>query len=475
MPYADIRDYLAALETKGLLRHVKVEVDKDWELSCVSRMMYLHLQEKDRYAIVFDKVKGYDIPVAVAVLGASREVYATGLETTVDNIYEKWLHALLNPVKPKTVSEGPCKDNILKGKDVDLNKFPIPIWTPDKDVAPYITSPYVITKDLETGVQNVGTYRLQIKERNKTGISLNPQQDIGIHYAKYEREGKPMPIAIAIGTDPTIGMVSVTKIPTGVDEFTIAGGLRGEPVELIKCETSDLKVPATAEIIVEGEVPPYVREPEGPFGEFAGFVGPERKRAVVNVKCITHRNNPIYQAFISQKPPSESSTIKGTGFEALIYKHLVHDLKIPGVLGIHIPDYSAAVGQVVIKMVPQYPGHAKHVLLAAASTRRGVGKIIIAVDEDVDIRNPNDVNLALSFRMQPDRDVTIIPRTPSLPGDPSTAPGSALMETEEEHLIGSIMLIDATRKWTFPDVSLPSEEYLDKVRKTWGKYGLPRL
>lgn len=474
MPYNDLREYLVKLEKKNLLKRVKVEVDKDWELSCVSRMMYLHLPEKKRYAIMFDNVKGYDIPVVNGALGASRDVYATALETTVNKIHEKWLYALLNPIEPKMVSDAPCKENILMGEDVDLTKFPIPIWTPGKDAAPYITSPYVFTKDLETGVQNIGTYRLMIKAKNKTGISLNPPQDIGIHYAKYEKNGKPMPTSIVVGADPTVGLVSVAKIPTGVDEITIAGGLRGEPINLVKCETNDIKVPATAEIVIEGEVLPNVREPEGPFGEFAGYMGPKRSRCEVNVKCITYRNKPIYQAYISQKPPSESSVIKGTAYEALISKHLVHDLQIPGILDVHIPDPAAAIGQIYIKIKKQYPSHAQDILLATASRRHETGKIIAVVDEDVDVRNLNDIFWALTFRMQPARDVVIIPNTTPLSGDPSTAPGAPDF-ADPKLKIGSKMLIDATKKWPFPDISLPSDEYLNKVRQNWEKYDLPPI
>jgi UbiD family decarboxylase len=469
VPYKDLREYLSLLDRRGYLKRVKKEVDKEWEISCVMRQVLTKLPEEERYALIFENVKGHEIPVVVGALGVSNHVYAIGLETTPENILERWARALRNTVEPKTVENGPVKDNVIKGSKVDLNKFPIPTWTPGKDGGPFITAPYVVTKDPETGVRNVGTYRMQLKGRNKTGILIEPHQHIGMHCRKYEIMDKPMPVAVVIGTDPTIGMTSVAKVPYGVDEFAVAGGLRGEAVELVKCEMVDLEVPATAEIVLEGEVPPNVRELEGPFGEYTGYVGGAAERHVFNVSCITYRENPIYQAFINEMPPTESNKIIGIGLEALYYKHLVYDLKFP-VKDVYIKEASGSQAYVVISFRSQYTGQSKQILASALGINPICGKIVVIVDDDIDIRNNFMLDWALSFRMQPDRDIIILPGTPPLPLDPSVAPNGA---PPEPLCVVSRIGIDATKKWPYPDLSLPSRELMDKVRKRWSDYGLP--
>jgi UbiD family decarboxylase len=386
-----------------------------------------------------------------------------------------------------------CKESVLKGDQVDITKFPIPIWTPGKDGGPYITSPYVITKDPDTGIRNVGTYRMMIKGRNKTGITVSPVQHIGMHYAKYEERNESMPAAVVIGADPTIGMTSVAKLPYGTDELSVAGGLRGTPIKLVKCETVDLEVPETAEIVLEGVIPPEIREEEGPFGEFVGYLTPTLLHPIFDIKCITHRSNPIYQAFVSQKPPSESSKIKGIGIEALIYKHLVHDHQIPGVLDVHVTESSAVQGHVIIKIRKMYPGHARQVLhtcwtVTAYGGGSMLGKIISVMDDDIDIRDPFAVDWAYNFRVQPHRDITIIPRhgMRGLLHDFSMAPPASDegitkqgldSEFKGRQMESSKMLIDATKKWPYPEVALPSQEYLDRAKERWkaGEYGFPPL
>lgn len=491
MPFKDFREYLSLLEKKSFLKRVKAEVNKDWEISSIARLVYTELPEEKRYALLFEKVKGYDVPVVVGAIGASRAVYAAALETNPDRILERWLTALTHPIEPIMTENAPCKENVCEGEKVDITNFPIPIWTPGKDGAPYITSPYVITKDPDTGIRNVGTYRMMIKGKNKTGITVSPVQHIGAHYAKYEERGEPMPIAVVIGADPTIGMTSVAKVPLGTDELSIAGGLRKTPIELVKCETVDLEVPATAEIVLEGEVPPKIREVEGPFGEFVGYLTPKLLHPIVNIKCIACRNNPIYQAFVSQKPPSESSKVKGIGIEASIYKHLVHDHQIPGILDVHVTESSAVQGHIIVKIKKKYPGHAQQVLhtcwtVTAYGGGTMLGKIISVMDEDIDIRDLSDLDWAYNYRVQPDRDITIIPSAglQGLLHDFSIAPpthgeGEAKQGLESEFkgakMEGSKMLIDATKKWSYPELALPPKECLDRAKARWkaGKYNLP--
>ena len=303
MAYRDLRDYVAALEKHGKLRRVTKEVDKDWEIAAVCRQLFKKIPPARRPAVVFENVKGFDIPVVAGVLGASRDIYALGLETEgVEGINRKWDNALENPIPPRLVKQAPCKENILHGKDVDITKLPVPTWTVGEDPAPFFTSPYLITKDPETGVRNIGTYRMQVKGPNKTGLLIGKRQDMAWHIYKNNALNKPTPLAVVIGADPTIGYVSVSKMSEALDEFAVAGALRGEAVDLVPCETVPLEVPATAEIVLEGEIPPNSVEPEGPFGEYTGYMGPAGNEPFFNVKCMTFRNKPLYQAFISQMP-----------------------------------------------------------------------------------------------------------------------------------------------------------------------------
>ena len=301
MAYTDLRAYLAALEEKGKLKRITKEVDKDWEIAAVCRQLFLKIPPRRRPGLMFEKIKGFKIPLVAGILGASREIYALGLETdSVDGINRKWDQALEKPIPPRLVKEGPCKENMLVGNQVDIFKLPVPIWTVGEDPGPFFTSPYVITKDPDTGVRNVGTYRMQVKGPNKTGFSMGRNQDIAIHVRKNNQRNQPTPVAVVVGTEPSIGFVSVAKMSELLDEFAVAGGLRGEPVDLVPCETVPLEVPATAEIVLEGEIPANYQEQEGPFGEYTGYMGPAGPDSVFHIKCMTFRNNPIYQAFISQ-------------------------------------------------------------------------------------------------------------------------------------------------------------------------------
>lgn len=470
--YGDFRQYLTALKEMGLLRTVSVPVDKDWELSCIMRRIFRELPERDRYGVIFENVKGFKNHVAVGVCGASRKVYAAGLKTEPDQIKHRWIKALTQPIEPKVVATGACKERILVGEKVDLTAFPIPTWTPGLDSAPYITSASVITRDPEDGRYNVGTYRLQVKGKSRTGILILPEQHIGQHFKKYKLLGKAMPVAVAVGNDPALCMTAVAKIPYMMDEYTVTGGLRGAPLELVPCQTNDLLVPASSEIIIEGEIPLDELEDEGPFGEFTGFMGPKGPMPVVDIKAITCREDAIYQAYISQLPPSESTKLRGIAHESLVYKHLVHDLGLPGIHDVHLTETSTSLGHLIVKMTPKYQGHTKQVLSAAWTHDPTLGKIVSVVDEDIDIRDPYQVDWAYSFRMQPARDVTIIKDVASLALDPSTAPPEAPFK---EKLIGSKILIDATKKWEYPEVAMPPKDLMEAVKKNWAAYGLPEI
>jgi UbiD family decarboxylase len=469
MAYQDLREYLQALEKAGKLKRISREVDKDWEISAVARVAFQNIPEKERPALMFENVRGYDIPVVVGVLGGSRAIYALALNTRIEEIASKWAQAQKNPLDPVIVNTGPCKENILTGNDVNIFQFPVPVWTVGEDPGPYLTAPFVVTKDPETGIRNVGTYRCQLKERDKLGVWINFVQHGRRHVEMNNARNRPTPVAIVLGADPTVGLTSVSRMAYGLDEFAVAGSLRGKPLELVKCETCDLEVPAHAEIIIEGEFLANTLEKEGPFGEYPGYMGAEADSYVMKIKCITYRHKPIYQAFLSQMPPSESSCIRGIGREMGIYKHLVHDLRLP-VKDVYLLESGGSSAYLAISIKQEHEGQAKHVMWAAWSVDPTLGKFTVVVDDDIDIRDPFALNWALSYRVQPHKDVQIIHGTPAVRLDPSQA-SEEVPQLDTSRRLSSKMGIDATKKHRYPLVALPPKEHLLKVREQWKEYG----
>jgi UbiD family decarboxylase len=471
MAYQDLREYIVALEKHGKLKRVTKEVDKDWEIAAVCRQLFKKIPPPKRPALVFENVKGFDIPVVAGVLGASREIYAIGLETeSVEGINRKWDHALGHPIAPRIVKDAPCKENILHGKYVDITKLPVPIWTVGEDPGPFFTSPYVITKDPETGVTNVGTYRMEIKGPNKTGFLIGMRQDAAWHIRKNDALNKPTPVAVVIGADPSIGYVSVSKISDALDEFAVAGALRGQAVDLVPCETVPLEVPATAEIVLEGEIPPNTLEREGPFGEYTGYMGPAGDQPFFNIKCMTFRNKPLYQAFISQMPPSESSCIRGVGREWPLFKHLKDILRMP-IKDLRLKEAGGSGAYLVISLKKQFDEQVRQLMYGAWSLRTGFGKITVVVDDDIDVWDDFAVDWALSWHVRPERDVYIERDVQAVGLDPSQAPAS-VPQHHPSRYHGSRVAIDATRKHEYPAVSLPPKEHLDLVASRWKEYGI---
>ena len=487
--FRDLRDFISLLEETGNLHRISARIEKNTELMPLVRWQYQGLPDSQRKAFLFDNVtdpKGtnYDCRVAVGVLGASREIYKMALGVSDKDgpgaVAERWNQALSHPIPPRLVKKGPVKDVILKGREISrpdggLLRFPVPISNPGFDGGPFLTAPYVVTKDPDSGVPNVGTYRCMIKGPNKTGVSVPPAQHIGIHFHKCRERKVSLQAAIVLGCSPAIGLASVAKVGYDRNEYAVAGGFGGEPIQLVRCETVDLEVPATAEIVIEGDIPTDYLEPEGPFGEFTGYMGGQMINGVLLVKCITHRKNPILQMF-TEGVPSESGVMRKMGFEATLYKLLKYDCNIPTVIDVTLHESSGSRKYVVIRMKKTNPAQPWQALHAAVALDPSHGKILIVVDEDIDPEDADSVNWAISFRMQPHRDVKIT--THKFAGlDPSAAPpGSPVTEARFPSPSGcSAILIDATRKWPYPPVALPAKKYMEAAKNIWEKLGLPPL
>ena len=487
----DLREYLRLLEEKGKLIRIKREINKDTELHPLVRLQFRGLPQEERKVFLFENVidakgKRYRIPVVICALAASREIYALGMNCDADKIMDKWAEAQLHPIEPVVIDHGPVHEEIHIGKGLlehgGLEEFPIPISTPGYDAGPFISSPYWVTKDPETGVVNVGTYRVHVKAPLRTGIMwASVDQHVARHWAKCREKGIPLQAALVVGASPNIGHVSVSKLSPEVNEFAFAGAIAGRPVELVKCKTVDLHVPAYAEIVFEGELSMDEVEPEAPFGEALGFIGHRKWMPYFTIKCITHRKNPIWQAFLSQFPPSESSMIRGVGRDGAVYKYLKHDCRQPWVLRVVMNEASGAAGVMIIQVSEREQTKVWETLEAASKwviPNSPNTKMVIAVGEDIDPEDADALMWAFSFRVQPHRDCRIVTYPGKSLMDYSLAPPEAAFERDaryERMPEASHLLVNSTLKWDYPPVSLPKKEFMERALEIWEEEKLPRL
>jgi 2,5-furandicarboxylate decarboxylase 1 len=447
VPFNDLREFLKVLEENGELLKTKKPVDVKFEISSYIRKT----SDQRGPALFFENVKNFDMPVVGGIF-ATRERAFLALETSPQDYVHKFQHALDHLLPPKLVSNAPCKEVVFTGNDVDLTRLPIPIFS-EKDPAPFITLGLSISRDPRSGGKNTSIYRLQVKGRNRLGIMA---QHLVRQLLEAESLGKGLPIAIAIGTDPVIPLATQWMAPYGTDEMSLAGALRGQPVEVVKAETVDLEVPATAEIVIEGNVLPNIREQEGPFGEVSGYYTPANPKPLIEVSAITHRKNPIYQAALTGMPTTENHILKQLPLEASFYWMLKKEF--PGVTAVHFPA-AGTVGMIsVVAMKQAYECEARNVIATMFGTRRN--KITIVVDDDVDIYDMEKVLWAIATRTQADEDIIIFPRLVATAMDPSV----------RKFRVGSSLGIDATKPFgqQFPEiVTVPGADRvsLDDLRK----------
>jgi UbiD family decarboxylase len=455
-----MREFVEVLEAQGRLHRVTKPVDHAWEVAAMTRWIYQGFPMEKRFGLLFEKVRGTSIPIATALLGTSREAYALALGTTPAGIHEAWLRALRHPIPPRVVSSGPCQEVVIEGERVDLSMIPVPFWTPGKDRTPCITA-CVLTKDHDSGVQNMGTYRCQVQSKNQITLNTNPGRQAWQNYQSYAEKGKPAPIAVAITCEPGVHLATSGALPKGVDEITIAGGFKGEPIEMVRCRHIDMLVPAHAEIVLEGEIDPAGRMAEPPFGEFAGYMGGSGPRPFFTVRAITHRRDPMFYGYISQHPPSESTMLQGQANECIMHKLLVDDFGEPSVTDVSLNQtHGGLMGHVIVQMTPQYPGHAKKVGRLVAEVGPHF-KTVTVVNTDIDIRHQQHLDWVFNSRVNPRRDLVIIDDV-FLIYDPSAV-----------NSITSKLVIDATEKGSLPDLSLPPKDVFFKAYDSWKEAGLP--
>jgi 4-hydroxy-3-polyprenylbenzoate decarboxylase len=481
MPYRDLRDYVGELARRGLLQVVDEKICKDTELVPLVRLQFRGLPEAARKAFWFRKVtdargREFDGSVVLGALGSSRAIYAAALSVEPDGIAEAWARAHGNHLKPRTVprAEAPVKEIVRRAPKLEggVDRFPHLISTPGFDPAPFITAGAWVTRDPETGSYNLGIYRGMIKGEDRIGCATDvPTQHLAIQWEKARRLKQPLHAAVFIGGPPALLLAAASKVPYGVDEYGLAGALNGAAIEVVQAETFDAVVPAHAEIVLEGIIRTDVLEPEAPFGEASGYLGPRKMEKIFEITAVTQRARPIYQGIISEFPPSESTVIRKAAFDAITLKHLRDACNIPSVKKVASYEMASCNMMFVIQLDRPAPGQPWQALRAAAAFDPSLGKIFIAVDADVDPDSMDAVLWALSYSMQPHRDVEIVRgKVPRL--DPSV---SASEGDYPDGRGASAMLINACREHPYLPVSLPRRDFMEKALARWQALSLPAL
>lgn len=399
-----MREFLKLLEDEGELVRVHREVDPVFELAAVLEK----IQETMNKAVIFEKVKGSEIPVASNLLGTRRRV-ALSLNCNVNEILEEWLRRQRNPHSPKLVSDGPCREVVESGENLDLRRLPI-ITHRELDAGAYITAGVVFAKDPELGT-NTSFNRMQLVDRDKLRIRMVPGYHLAEFYSRAEKENKPLEVAICIGNHPHIMWAGVGKLPLGGDHLDLAGALRGEPVDVVRCETKNIYVPVETELVIEGRILPHVKETEGPFGDYQRYYTPRVESCVVKVDALTHRREPIYQTILAASI-EDRSLVPGYPVSAEIYRAVKN--VAPRVIDVACWPY---VFTAVVKLKKEKETESQQALLAGLGAEVRLIKILIVVDEDIDIYNMEEVMWAVSTRCRPEK-ILIIPGIPSHPRDP---------------------------------------------------------
>lgn len=478
MIFKDTREFISALEKEEEVQRIEQEVAWNLEAGAILRRTY----ERRLPAPFFQKIKGYDKQYRMfggTLSSLKRIAIAMGVnpDTSYRELMEIYLRRTANPLKPVLVKDAPCKENIHIGKDVNLFEFPAPMLH-DGDGGRYLCTWHAnITKDPDTGWVNWSMCRAMIHTKNTMGGLIETRQHLGLHFDKYETRGKPMPFAISIGPDPISALLACSKIPYGVDEGDWAGGLRERPVEMVKCETVDLDVPATSEIVIEGEVPPHEREWEGPFGEYTGYrASPRDKRPVYHVKAITHRNNPILTMSCMGVPIDDSAATSTLTMGA----YYLMELRRKGLPVVDLYMYPECVSfLIVVSVKVKYANEADRIAHTIWAGEAAFLPYVIVVEDDVDPSNWAQVFHALSTKCHPERGIRKVKYSVGHPLVP--------FATRHERLnkMGAMVYFDCTwpTDWD-PSIAVPPRASFDKiypkevqkhVLDNWGKYGFKKM
>lgn len=486
MAYKDLREFLKILAEKGLLREITAEVDPVLEIAEITDRMCK--SPGGGKALFFEKVKDSKFPVVTNIFGSFQRMCLSLQVEKLDDIADR-IENLMNqsPPKslmeklsmlpkllefskwlPKTVKSAPCQE-VVEKDNPDLSKFPIlKCWPGDgqpTDEGKFITLPMVFTKDPETGRPNCGMYRIHIYDKVTTGMHWHIHKDGARHYDKYKSLGRRMPAAVAVGSDPAVIYSATAPMPESIDEMLFAGFLRGEPVEIVKCITSDIEIPANSELVIEGYLEPGETKIEGPFGDHTGFYSAADYYPVFHVTCITHRKDMIYPATIVGKPPMEDCYM-GKATERIFLPLL--RLDFPEIKDFNLPMEGVFHNAALISIKKSYPGHARKIIHGLwGKGQMMFSKLLIVVNDDVDVQNISYTAWRVLNNVDWKRDVVI-----------AEGPVDELDHSASWPRYGSKMGIDATRKTKeegmmrdWPDDVIMSDEIKKLVTQRWKEYG----
>jgi 4-hydroxy-3-polyprenylbenzoate decarboxylase len=479
MAFKDLRAFLSLLEERGLLKRITAEVDPLLEIAEINDRVV----KAGGPALLFEKPKGSKIPALVNTFGSFERMRLALEVDDLDEIGVRMLEFLepdipsnlmeklkalpklkrLADFLPKMVKNGPCKDVILKDK-ASLDILPV-LKTWPGDGGKFITLPMVFTRDPEAGNRNCGMYRMHVYDAKTTGMHWHMHKDGAKHYRRAEQLGSRLQVAVAIGSDPAVMYSATAPLPEDIDEMLLAGFLRRSPVELVKCETVDLEVPANAEIVLEGYCEPGERRIEGPFGDHTGYYSLQDEYPVFHVTCITHRRDAIYPATIVGKPPMEDCFI-GKATERIFLPLLRKQL--PEVVDMNLPLEGVFHNIAVVSIDKRFPGHARKVMYALwGMGQMSFTKAIVIVDKWVDVQNLSEVVWRMGNNVDPKRDTVIL-----------EGPLDVLEHASDIPAYGGKIGIDATRKLPsegfmrdWPDDIVMSEDIVRRVTERWREYG----
>ena len=482
MAYDDLRDFIRALEKNNELKRIPFEVDPHLEITEFADRSV----KTGGPALLFEKPKGSKVPLLINAFASMRRM-EIALEVgsvnevaarIVEYLEMRMPEGLIGKLKmlpklaevgaffPKIVSKGACQE-VVKRDGFSLYDYPVLTCWP-QDGGPFITLPMVFSKNPETGKRNCGMYRMQVFDERTTGMHWQTHKQGAEHYRRLTAEGKQtrMDVAVAIGSDPAVMYSAILPLPPDLDEMMIAGFLRGRPVEMVKCQTVDLEVPANAEIVLEGYVQLGETRTEGPFGDHTGYYSLADDYPVFHVTCVTQRENPIYPTTIVGPPPMEDFYM-GKAIER-IFLPLMR-MQIPEVRDMCMPAEGVFHNLMLISIRKSYPGHARKVMSAIWGLGQAMfTKCIVVVDEDVDVQNMSEVAWRALNNIDPERDIQF-----------TMGPIDSLDHASRLINYGSKMGVDATRKWPgegftrpWPDVIKMSPDVKRRVDELWIQAGL---
>jgi len=445
---------MARLEGRGELVRLADAVSAELELGLICKK----LMDRRGPACLFEGVYGSPMPV-LANLFSNRGRVALALGVEERELLPHWLSCLQRPVEPIVTGDAPCQEVVIEEPDLS-ELLPDIRWHP-RDPCSFITFGMTICRDPDSGIRNLGLYRMQIKGGSKLGFNSAPPQHAGVAYAKAEARGESLPVAVVIGADPCLYLASQAVGSYELDELALAGAFRGEPLPMVKCKTVDLEVPANAEIVLEGEVLPGAREIEGPFGEFTGYYSGAAPKPIIHVKLMTQRRYPIYACTYEGKPPTNTHVLQAVAREPILLAEIRRSV-CPTAKDVVVTEAGCASLHVVVSIKQLRAGQARNV--GYELIKSNLIKHVIVVDEDVDVRDPAAVEWAVATRVQAGEDVIIAPKMAGMFLDPSQYGFPSGLSDK--------VIVDATRppRTTEELIEFPAD-LESSVERNWSGYG----